>query len=158
GTLLWTQPMPDYSRCLWLGVGADDAIWVQTASYGPGTWSLFKLASDGSGLMKIALSSSFAAQSNPVLEADGSVYVAGATTTLDSSYVVGLTAAGTIAWNYVGKKDNIVLSGIGVDADGNVYAAGYLLTGDQTLAAVSLTAKGTLRWSQKYQLPGLNGS
>jgi hypothetical protein len=149
----WDDPIPTGDRCVWMAVSSDDTIWVETASYRGGFY-LYRVLSDGSEMSQILFPADFLLASPPVLTADNGIVVAGTNADQDASYVVAVTTDGSIAWTEQGSSDGLILTGLGADASGNLYAAGT--TNGGKLGLVSLTAAGASRWSKQYDAPGLD--
>jgi hypothetical protein len=157
GAVQWTRHLPTDGYCAWLGVGSDDSIWVQTVSYSGAGASLFKLGADGSGVAQIPMPADFVAGSTPVLTRANEIYLAGfARSTSANAAFIKIDTAGNVVWERQSTNDGIQLNTLGVDAAGNLHAAGSVNDGaSHKLATVSLTAAGDLRWDRSYEAAGV---
>jgi hypothetical protein len=144
-------------------LSSDDsgAIWVVTESAGV---VLLRMDADGSGLAAVPLPSGFVplTTQKPLVAPAGGIYLAGfsgAEGATSSASVLKLDANGALAWQWTDSSPGSKLTELGLDAVGNVYAVGSSTSPSAPVLAIcSLTPAGTLRWAERHDATGADGS
>ncbi|WP_167772480.1 SBBP repeat-containing protein [Ramlibacter henchirensis] len=135
-----------------------DAVYVSGLTSTNGNDAvLLKFATDGTLLWQRTWGGSSAEEANGVAtDSEGSVYVAGTTTSFGPSsagvFVLKFSAAGTLVWQKI--YDGASGFAVGVAPDGNVYAAGSKsrdpFGGNFDMLVLKMTSAGALLWDVTY--------
>jgi hypothetical protein len=172
GTLLWqltygTAPDPNNSGQeggIDVAVAPDNSGVVVLGNYRDGNIFLAKFSPTGFLLWDLTWGAKREAQESAsaiAVSADGTIYVAGLTSTFGvqgDAFLVSFTSGGSLNWQRTwGGTGSDVPQGVAVAADGSIYISGDTQFNANSAFLVKFAADGSVVWQREWGLVGKNG-
>jgi hypothetical protein len=152
GRFAWSETIDAGGFCDALIVDADGTIWIFTLPFSGGPGALYRILADGTGLQQISFPNGSYARFIATDPNRRNLYAVGFLgDPASGTTVVKFNPDSSIAWQYSDTSMSAILDTAGIDAAGNVVAAGRQIGAtEDSLMILSVSASGAPRWSKHY--------